>query len=616
MIGINTVIIFLYTGLRELFPQRFIRVFFCCSMSTIHLITSRIRSTRALTTGPNRPRVPRSTSRLVRRNGQSDSQASYSPNSSADGQRQGSSSSSWSDGVAAQAIFGSLGGVLILGFGGYLYHTWYKYSVIKKMAVAFEPGYDPVLILDKASRRVPNKPELSRPSYKSQSDEDDSEGNDDEEMVEDIGWIARREQELIDQIIHGKLAGQYWLFTGDQPIRFNRSHIFDKSQYSSHSSSLLMRVNRSKGNRQIFADRRCDDSKPSGCLMKYCSSNSACFSLLRVKIGIAVCECSDNLEIFRLRLGKCLNFEFAEDYIGGLFSRRDPREGGPLVDIERALNKLEKVAVNYHTKNLRPLVLVFNNIHHLRQDKVHTASSYNFNNEPNHGHRRDCDVYILFGRPLAVCIIEEKRVEDVGIDVKDLTKEEAIRAMRTERKKLWGESRVADDPEIESIWNLDCDDDVMDEQKWASASFLLMQALVKNADAADAAAAAAAAASQPTPTSGGGWAGSGTTPIIPRASHIQWLDRLWYTRTDFLSQLDHENMIAIDTDYHIKPNSIVMLNVIRELCNEPEFQRRLDSVLERIGDIESLGRTRELIWKSGKDGDGVMNIKIEERRQV
>jgi hypothetical protein len=50
--------------------------------------------------------------------------------------------------------------------------------------------------------------------------------------------------------------------------------------------------------------------------------------------GIAVCECSDNLEIFRLRLGKCLNFEYAEDYIGGLFSRRDPREGGPLVDIE------------------------------------------------------------------------------------------------------------------------------------------------------------------------------------------------------------------------------------------------------------------------------------------
>ncbi|KAI9622660.1 hypothetical protein H4Q26_014940 [Puccinia striiformis f. sp. tritici PST-130] len=575
-------------------------------MSTIHLITSRIRSTRALTTGPNRPRVPRSTSRLVRRNGQSDSQASYSPNSSADGQRQGSSSSSWSDGVAAQAIFGSLGGVLILGFGGsYLYHTWYKYSVIKKMAVAFEPGYDPVLILDKASRRVPNKPELSRPSYKSPSDEDDSEGNDDEEMVEDIGWIARREQELIDQIIHGKLAGQYWLFTGPKGT----------------------------GKFSLIADAM--------------TRNQA--------DGIAVCECSDNLEIFRLRLGKCLNFEFAEDYIGGLFSRRDPREGGPLVDIERALNKLEKVAVNYHTKNLRPLVLVFNNIHHLRQDEGSYSLLLQLQQRAESWSQAGIVTFIFCSDDHWPYALLKKNASRMSVlTVKDLTKEEAIRAMRTERKKLWGESRVADDPEIESIWNLvggriahlsACMKHkdmihaakliierekqwllsriglivvyVMDEQKWASASFLLMQALVKNADAADAAAAAAAAASQPNSNQ---WWGLGwewrTTPIIPRASHIQWLDRLWYTRTDFLSQLDHENMIAIDTDYHIKPNSIVMLNVIRELCNEPEFQRRLDSVLERIGDIESLGRTRELIWKSGKDGDGVMNIKIEERRQV
>jgi len=75
-------------------------------------------------------------------------------------------------------------------------------------------------------------------------------------------------------------------------------------------------------------------------------------------------------------------------------------------------------------------------------------------------------------------------------------------------------------------------------------------------------------------------------------------------------------MICIDTDYHIKPNSIVMLNVIRELCNEPDFQERLDSVLERIGDIESLGRTRELLWKSGKDGQGVLNVKLEDRPLV
>jgi hypothetical protein len=74
-------------------------------------------------------------------------------------------------------------------------------------------GYDPVLVLDKASQRVPNKPELSRPSYKSASESQEGQ-EEDEESVEEITWIARHEQELIDQIIHGKLAGQYWLITG------------------------------------------------------------------------------------------------------------------------------------------------------------------------------------------------------------------------------------------------------------------------------------------------------------------------------------------------------------------------------------------------------------------
>jgi hypothetical protein len=81
-------------------------------------------------------------------------------------------------------------------------------------------GYDPVLVLNKASERVPNRPELSRPSYKSsfggglQDEEGEEEEEADEEKVEQITWIARREQELIDQIIHGQLAGQYWLITG------------------------------------------------------------------------------------------------------------------------------------------------------------------------------------------------------------------------------------------------------------------------------------------------------------------------------------------------------------------------------------------------------------------
>lgn len=67
-----------------------------------------------------------------------------------------------------------------------------------------------------------------------------------------------------------------------------------------------------------------------------------------------------DLEVFRLRFGKALDFDYYEDWQGSLFSRADPRNGGPALDIERALNKLEKVALRYALKNGRPLVMAFN----------------------------------------------------------------------------------------------------------------------------------------------------------------------------------------------------------------------------------------------------------------
>ena len=43
--------------------------------------------------------------------------------------------------------------------------------------------------------------------------------------------------------------------------------------------------------------------------------------------GVSICDAHPDLEVFRLRLGKTLNFEFNEDSQTGLFQRRDPREG-------------------------------------------------------------------------------------------------------------------------------------------------------------------------------------------------------------------------------------------------------------------------------------------------
>lgn len=55
-------------------------------------------------------------------------------------------------------------------------------------------------------------------------------------------------------------------------------------------------------------------------------------------------------------------------YIGSLFSIRGPRDTTALLDIERAFNKLEKVAVTRRRTGKTPLVLVINSMHLVRDD--------------------------------------------------------------------------------------------------------------------------------------------------------------------------------------------------------------------------------------------------------
>jgi hypothetical protein len=47
-----------------------------------------------------------------------------------------------------------------------------------------------------------------------------------------------------------------------------------------------------------------------------------------------------------------------------------------------------------------------------------------------------------------------------------------------------------------------------------------------------------------------------------------------------------------------------MQRAFNEICAEPGFEDFLEATLERIGDIESLGRTKELtfkdLWEGGK----------------
>ena len=132
-------------------------------------------------------------------------------------------------------------------------------------------------------------------------------------------WIIRDEQEILDDIVSGRRQGHYYLITGEKG--------------TGKSSMLIDAMDKIDGE------------------------------------GVSMFDAHADPEICRVRLGKALDFEYHEDNIGSLFSIRGPRDASALLDIERAFNKLEKIALRRRKSMRKPLVLIINSVHLLRDDE-------------------------------------------------------------------------------------------------------------------------------------------------------------------------------------------------------------------------------------------------------
>ncbi|TVY92511.1 hypothetical protein LAWI1_G007732 [Lachnellula willkommii] len=433
------------------------------------------------------------------------------------------------------------------GLGGYLYHKSYKWLVLHKMEGAFEPG-DPVLELAAIGKQIPN-------TIASQSEEPEAH------------WILREEQAKIDGIVNGTDRGHYHLLIGEK---------------GTGKSSML-----------LDAMKKVDGE------------------------GISMFEAHADLEIFRVRLGKALDFEFHEDYIGSYFSERGPRDSTALLDIERAFNKLEKVALKRRKTVGRPLVLIINAVHLLRDDEdgrdllellQQRAEQWAASNLVTVVF--NSDDYWVYERLKVLAT----RMEVTSVT--DLPKTQALSALSKYRAKYYKEvptseilaevysrvggrltylNRVAKSKDmiktcdeiidVERRWflnqcwilGMEMDDDVMDQQKYAAAAMVLALALVKRESEL---------ASQPNAD------GSHNIPQIPL--HIA---RQIMTRADFIRDYDHINLFTITSSAFVRADSVPMQRAFRSICTEEGFEAHLDATLQRISDIESLGRTRELVAK-------------------
>lgn len=95
------------------------------------------------------------------------------------------------------------------------------------------------------------------------------------------------------------------------------------------------------------------------------------------------------------------------------------------------------------------------------------------------------------------------------------------------------------------------------------------------------------------------------------------------TRSDFIRRHHELSIFAIDSHAMVRADSVPMQRAFNEICAEPGFEKFLEATLDRIGDIESLGRTKELtfkdLWEGGKyklttrnkNGDETGSVEME-----
>jgi hypothetical protein len=342
--------------------------------------------------------------------------------------------------------------------------------------------------------------------------------------------------------------------------------------------------------------------------------------------------------VFRVRLGKAIDFEYHEDYIGSLFSIRGPRDSTPLLDIERALNQLEKVALKMRKARGKPLILILNNIHLFKDDGGGSDLLEILQQRAE----------IWAGNELVTVVftsdehwIQEKltpRQTNMHVfNVKDIDKGTVTAALQKYRARFHKEdvpqsilnevfakvggrliflNQVAKSKDMletcryinrrEKSWFLNqcwilgesMDDDVEEQQKFCVSHPL--KPLVCSSDIQQAAAIilARALVAREGDSSSPHW----RLPEIPLHESRQII-----TRADFVRGFDHINVIHIDANGMVRADSVAMQNAFREICAEDGFEEHLRQTLDRLDELESLARTRDVWFREppGRSGGEV-----------
>lgn len=507
-----------------------------------------------------------------------------------------------------ETAMGASAGVLLLGCAAMFYQYYYKARVVSKMEAAFAPGYDPVLALVESGTEM---------------------------AYVDIE-PPRPEQALIDRIIQGKESGRYFLILG--------------SKGAGKQTMIIQAISRANAE------------------------------------GVAMFEANSDIEVVVDKFSESINYNMNRDYLGNLLGLSDLSGMSVLQSLERAMHKLEKALIRYSVEKKRPAIIIMNAAHLLPQDDEGKKLLQLFQQRAEKWASSGVCTFVFTSNDYWIYDTLRKNSNRMDtLSVKDLSRSQSIDVLRKCRQHYFGLEKAKEDDEngvfakaYETLggriallntmsrrrdllkatnqlveddlqWLLsktgiieDHDDDVMDEQKWATCSWLLFVELSKRQaaleegkvdhDNEDSPAEGEGVDIDEDPkglkASKTGEEGSGSAHQLVDPSqdkqndvqgedipnpHLSWGEaRQVMTRPDYILQLDHLNIIQINRHHEIRADSMPLLRAFRRIAEETGYEDKLERVMDRVSAIESLGRTRELVWKEQGD-QGKFLIKQDHR---
>ncbi|GAP82780.2 hypothetical protein SAMD00023353_0103140 [Rosellinia necatrix] len=384
--------------------------------------------------------------------------------------------------------------------------------------------------------------------------------------LEENDWIPRAEQAVIDSIVNGSIKGQYHLITGEK---------------GTGKTSMLLKAMRRIGGE-----------------------------------GTAMLEAHGDPEIFRVRLG--------------------PRDTTALLDIERAFNKMEKIALKRKEQVGKPLILIITGAHLVRDDAdgqdlleliqqraelwaasnlvtiIFVSDDYwtlerlmwqatRLRVTTVHDVPRETALEALkyfrlrnFNENVPISVLEQV-YESIGGRLSFLSRvaksEDMIKAANAicEREKRWL---------LSHYWILgeDLDPGGETQQDLSSAAMLLAKTLVDKEKAMREA---------------GTY--DGRLPQVPIHEAQQIM-----TNAAWIKEHEHNNIFTINSDGMVQADSVAMQHAMREICGRKGFDEHLRATLDRLDEIESLQRTREIMLKDLQEdkeyqatvSNGTISIKL------